>query len=73
MRIGGSSKTFSPTGQNGFSRINTFSTFRFTYSRAGTELFISVRDLSFNIYIFSSRHKIWKNIKKEGSLQQYLI
>jgi hypothetical protein len=58
------SKTFSPTRQNGVSRINICSTFRYTYSRARTELLISIKDLNFNIYIFSSRHKIWKNIKK---------
>jgi len=39
-----------------FSRINTCSTFQFTHSRAGTKLRTSIKGLSFNSNIVSSRH-----------------
>jgi len=60
LRIGDFTKHFSPIGQNLFSRINSCSPFRLTYAHAGTELYISIKHLSFN-NTFPSRHN-WKRI-----------
>jgi hypothetical protein len=44
--------------------MNTCSTSEFIHSRAGTELPISIKDLSFNYNIFSSVHKKLEEILK---------
>jgi len=48
------------------SRINTRSASQITHSRAGTELLILIKDLSFNKHILSSRHNNEREFETEN-------